>query len=438
MTVLRSICAVLMTTALALVYVGSGAGVADASTACPPAGSTDALFPAQAAARYDLTPLVERGFTGAGVRVAQIQIGASVDEPTLQQYAQCVGVGPVPLFQHVVGGGATPPPSTEAMMDAEIVAGLAPGIDRLDVFTVSQAGDFVTDLASTLAAALDPANTGGQRVDIISISYEMCEPQLPIDLAPVDTLLQQAAQSGVWVLKGAGDSGSSDCIPKGTCFAPEKYLAVSWPASSPWVTALGGTMLTAGMQLTDTGVTWSDVAACFGTGGGVSTRYSAPSWQANVPGGLSQPMRMVPDAASLAGSPNFAILLPPPPDTPTWFPIGGDSATGPFWSGAMAIVLSGLRAEGVTPPGYLNPVLYQLASDPATYARVFRDVTQGSNDLLQLGCCDAGTGYDLTTGLGEVDFAELAAALGLPPAVTPAGPPVIPAAPVVLQPTFTG
>jgi len=48
---------------------------------------------------------------------------------------------------------------------------------------------------------------------------------------------------------------------------------------------------------------------------------------------------------------------------------------------------------------------------------VFRDVLEGNNDLYGVGCCTAGPGYDLTTGLGQVDFANLASAL-VPAAVT--------------------
>ena len=60
------------------------------------------------------------------------------------------------------------------------------------------------------------------------------------------------------------------------------------------------------------------------------------------------------------------------------------------------------------------------------YPQVFRDVLEGNNDLYGVGCCTAGTGYDLTTGLGQVDFANLGSALA------PAAPPL------VVTPKFTG
>lgn len=55
----------------------------------------------------------------------------------------------------------------------------------------------------------------------------------------------------------------------------------------------------------------------------------------------------------------------------------------------------------------LTPVLSELASDPTTYARVFQDVVQGDNKIFNDECCVAGPGYDLTTGLGQLQFAAL-------------------------------
>jgi hypothetical protein len=82
-------------------------------------------------------------------------------------------------------------------------------------------------------------------------------------------------------------------------------------------------------------------------------------------------------------------------------------------------VRSALASQGIEPPHHLNPVLYRLANDPAFASLVFRDVTSGNNEVFNTTCCVAGPGYDLTTGLGQLDFAQLALALALdarPPA----------------------
>lgn len=65
---------------------------------------------------------------------------------------------------------------------------------------------------------------------------------------------------------------------------------------------------------------------------------------------------------------------------------------------------------------------------------MFRDVTQGDNEVFNTACCVAGPGYDLTTGLGQLDFAALTDALIERDRA--AAPPQ--AVPVVVVPKFTG
>src|SRR4029077_21285393 len=97
-------------------------------------------------------------------------------------------------------------------------------------------------------------------------------------MARVETMLQEAAEAGTWILKGAGDSGSSGCAPHGTepdsdeCRAkPLEPLAVGQPASSPWVIAIGGVEVPDHVDpvapATDDEV-WNE--KCAGGGGGLS------------------------------------------------------------------------------------------------------------------------------------------------------------------------
>lgn len=78
-------------------------------------------------------------------------------------------------------------------------------------------------------------------------------------------------------------------------------------------------------------------------------------------------------------------------------------------AGAMMVVDSYLIGHGVEPPGFLSPVLYELAL--TDYERVFRDVVDGNNDVYDLGCCYAKQGYDMASGLGSIRFDELAEVL---------------------------
>ncbi len=74
------------------------------------------------------------------------------------------------------------------------------------------------------------------------------------------------------------------------------------------------------------------------------------------------------------------------------------------------------RTPNPVPPRPAGDLLERVGDGDGTrrpfYPQVFRDVVPpGSNDLYGVGCCTARQGYDLTTGLGQVDFANLASAL---------------------------
>jgi hypothetical protein len=61
--------------------------------------------------------------------------------------------------------------------------------------------------------------------------------------------------------------------------------------------------------------------------------------------------------------------------------------------------------------GYINPVLYQIAADPAKYANDFFDVTVGNNQTTSIPGYSASTGWDAVTGLGTPNAATLVPAL---------------------------
>lgn len=454
---MRRVGVIVVVLVVVLVAMVAPAAVAVDATSVPSVPCTSPqssqLVPSQALARYDLQPLRDAGFRGQGVRVALVELGTAVDEGYLTAYEQCLGVGPVPFFSKVVPAQdpapPPPPPSGESMSDAEMIVGVAPGLERLTEF-YSADGSALED---TLRAALSPEGNGGRRPDIVSISFNTCEQQIgtnPEDskhaIDRMDAMLRQAAEAGTWVVKGAGDSGSSACAPHGTepnrdvCKAqPHEDLAVDYPASSPWVIAIGGVEVPSTVDVLAPATqdeVWKET--CAGGGGGLSQFVSAPPWQATVPPGKpGNAMRMVPDIASLAGNPGYWFFVPGDPPSPDWLWQGveGDSMTGPLHAAAFAIVRSALAQQGVEPPALLTPVLYELANDPVTYARVFQDVTQGNNMIFNDECCQAEQGYDLTTGLGQLDFAALTAAIV---ARAQTATPVVPAAPVTVVPAFTG
>jgi kumamolisin len=198
-------------------------------------------------------------------------------------------------------------------------------------------------------------------------------------------------------------------VPAGQVTSAEQKPAVSSPASSPWVLAVGGTNLTlnADNTIASTGA-WNDTAypAPFtktAGGGGLSTFVSRPWWQPAQPFTNSK-YRMVPDIAAFAdASPGYPIVCSSGVQSCTGSGqsiafVGGTSAATPLVAGMIALWKQQARAQGLPNPGFVAPLLTTLAqhSPPA-----FLDITQGTNALFGGSCCPTRTGFDLATGWGS-------------------------------------
>ncbi len=143
-------------------------------------------------------------------------------------------------------------------------------------------------------------------------------------------------------------------------------------------------------------------------------------------------MRTVPDVSHMGATfPGVLYLL-----DGSWTFGDGTSAAAPMTAGMTAVMIGALRADGQEQLGALNPLLYTLASHGEV---ALRDITIGDTDLFGVGCCAAGPGYDLATGLGSFDLAALTDALRSPtvtlaaPAATDAGTTVTFSATVALR-----
>ncbi|MGA3008034.1 MAG: hypothetical protein ABSE59_09115, partial [Opitutaceae bacterium] len=174
-----------------------------------------------------------------------------------------------------------------------------------------------------------------------------------------------------------------------------------FPASDPNVTGVGGTSLyvnsSTGNVTSETA--WSD------SGGGISIYFSRPSWQTGL-GVPSGSQRLAPDVASVA-DPNtggFLIL------NGAEYVVGGTSWSAPTWAGFGALLNQARANGGRSSLGLLGPKIYPLLGGAD-----FRDITSGSNG--PGGVYNAGVGYDLCTGIGVPDMANLLPALAPPPTV---------------------
>jgi subtilase family serine protease len=297
---------------------------------------------------------------------------------------------------------------------------------------------------------------------VISISYGDCEADWSSGATTtVEGYLAQANAQGQAVTAAAGDTGAADCdgTPQNPVAVATHGLAVDYPASSVYVTGMGGTVFfgdlgsptstqfwlgssdpnnTSPSALSYIPETvWNDTNILnvnVGTGGGVSKKFSKPSWQNNngVPSSVDSGMRDVPDLAFAASSSHDGYIICSQGSCQTGYRrnsdqtftvIGGTSAAAPAFAGVAALVNQGLGGR----QGNLNPQLYNLlqlyplpGSTVTSWA--FNDILGGDNIVqcqpstpdcpsFDLYGYSAFAGYDLVTGWGSVDATALLNAL---------------------------
>jgi subtilase family serine protease len=160
--------------------------------------------------------------------------------------------------------------------------------------------------------------------------------------------------------------------------------------------------------------TWNEdfIPGGAATGGAASLFFSAPGYQAAD--GSGNPMRTIPDlsynAAVSGGVLVHLSFLPGLPPGGAFFIFGGTSAGSPQMSAVIALAN---QLHGHT-LGFLNDKLYSIA-EGSSYSSDFHDITVGNNQLLNTPSGNtAGTGYDLATGWGTPNVANLVASLASP------------------------
>ncbi len=217
---------------------------------------------------------------------------------------------------------------------------------------------------SDLGAGVNEAAALGATV--ISNSYGGTE-----DSTTVSESSEYFNHPGVLITASAGDDG----------------YGASFPATSQYVLAVGGTSLT---KSTSSTRGWTETAWSSG-GSGCSAYVAKPSYQTDT----GCKFRVEADVSAVA-DPNTGLAVYDSYDgTGGWIVVGGTSASSPLVASIFA--LTG-KAPGATP------------QFPYANTSLFFDVTSGSNGTCSSSAsylCKAGVGYDGPTGWGTPNAAAL-------------------------------
>lgn len=285
----------------------------------------------------------------------------------------------------------------EESLDIEAVHGMAPAAS---IVYVGAPNNF-QDLDAALNHVVDR-----HLAQIVTNSYGWTTELLPAGfITPYEETIVQGAAEGIGIYFSSGDNSDESKVMG--------YATVDWPASSPYVTAVGGTSLAVGASdnyLFETGwgtkrSRWNTTCSStptwcpkppgrwiYGAGGGVSRLFAEPFYQQGVPGiatafaAQGRSGRAVPDIGAIA-DPNTGYLIGETQTFPdgsqrySEYRIGGTSLSSPIMAGIMALAD---QAKG-SPHGFANPALYSIGAGayndvtnpPATVAVVRDDYVNG-------------------------------------------------------------
>jgi kumamolisin len=321
-------------------------------------------------------------FSEGGYLPADIAANFPVNPPVVTDVAVDAG-----------NGGFADPETTQ---DIVIAASAAPGATIAVYFTVytqkgwvdlinrvvhPSPGDPVCSVLSSSFYVSNGDDTNTLLTEGVSVSW----------LTAASQAFEDAAIQGVTMCIASGDTGTDSKVGDGKAH-------VQYPASDPWVLAVGGTTIGNIVGSTFDEFVWNDTF--FGgipgaTGGGVSDLFPRPYYQvdAGVPGSLNDGHsgRAVPDVAANA-SPNsgYPIIVGGAP-----FVGNGTSASAPLWAGLIATLNAALDQS----VGFVNPVLYAIGSSG------FRDIVgvpgAADNGLNGVPGYPARVGWDACTGWGS-------------------------------------
>jgi subtilase family serine protease len=281
----------------------------------------------------------------------------------------------------------------EETLDVEAVHAMAPGANIRYYASPSCYDD---DFLDTLARVVDD-----DQASLVSNSWSDLEASASADsVAAYEQVFLQGAMQGIGFLFSSGDSGDE--------LAATAIKQVDYPASDPYVTAVGGTADainavgqfdfqtgwgTDKYSLSADGTSWTPAGYLYGAGGGTSGLFNRPAYQDGVVPARYGSGRAVPDVG-LDADPTTGMLIGQTQLFTTGkaygeYRIGGTSLASPLFAGMSALT----EQEAGSRVGFLNPAIYANAGTKA-----FADVRGKAPDAGNVRV-DFANGEDASGGL---------------------------------------
>lgn len=336
-------------------------------------GSVHGLNPVMFPVAYNATSLPVASTIAVGI-ITEGKMTQTITD--LHQFESQNGLPTINPTVVTVGSASTDTSNTaEWDLDSQTIQAMAGG----------QVGQMIFYTAHSLTTS-DLTRTFNKAVSdniakVINVSLGLCESYAQADgsMATQDQIFQLAIAQGQTFSVSSGDSGSKECgNPQGTA------VGASYPASSPYVIAVGGTTL-----YTDASGNYGGEVVWTGGGGSPSLIELKPSWQNGVVAGT---YRGVPDIAFDADPYSGAVIVVNGQSAQ----YGGTSLAAPIFAATWARIQSANNAKLGFPASWIY-------SYGAQHTSAFHDVTSGSN-----GDYSAAAGWDYTTGFGSFDVAATA------------------------------
>ena len=346
------------------------------------------------------------GLTGYGQKVPNSDFAsfASKVDPSDPKITSCTGCsGPDKIQWFQLAGNNNDTDVSESALDAQYAHGMA--VHSHLKFWLGDDGSEPGMEAAIAAAAADPS------VHVVANSWGetgINTAKDPFVRATTNSLKRAVAVGTTFYFSTGDNAWDSGCNnPQSGC------RLSSFPASSPYVVAVGGTDLQMDGSATHwkAETTWSMDSTISGSGGGCVAFFKRPAWQVGVSPVATCSGRALPDVSAVA-DPNTGVQVWANGEDQI---VGGTSLSAPVIAGMAADTDSYLKGSHKPLMGWAAPRIYSLARSASSDA-AFHDVLCGTNGY------PAGLHWDQATGWGSINwfsFSRRMAGVAVPPVAAP-------------------